>query len=245
MTLLIRNTQDIAFNHGLKMLIYGAAGAGKTRLCATTGEKTLMLSAESGLLSLRNHPMDVVEIKGIDTMREALKFVISSDHDYKWIAIDSLSEIAEVCLGAEMEASQDGRKAYGDMALVMMKVIRAFRDIKGVNVIFTAKMERTKIEEKILFAPMLPGRQLTANVPYLFDEVFVLRTERVGDKIKRYLQTANDGVYDAKDRSGALEMFEPCNIKRISEKIHTRPPADAGAATQEPVTPTTESATET
>ncbi len=38
-------------NQGAKILIYGAAGSGKTTACATAPGKVLMISMESGLLS--------------------------------------------------------------------------------------------------------------------------------------------------------------------------------------------------
>ena len=48
-------TNDQGMHH-LKICVHGDAGTGKTRLCATTGdaENTVIISAEGGLLSLRN-----------------------------------------------------------------------------------------------------------------------------------------------------------------------------------------------
>ena len=48
----IKKTNDVTASH-IKVLVHAPAGAGKTRLCATTGGKTVILSAESGLLSYR------------------------------------------------------------------------------------------------------------------------------------------------------------------------------------------------
>lgn len=223
----LTTTAQAGRQHGLKILVHGPAGAGKTRLMATTGdlEHTLILSAEAGLLSLREHDIDVATITSIDDMREAYSFVRASikgdtDKQYRWIGIDSLSEIAEACLAHEKENTANGLRAYGEMADIMFKLIRRFRDLRGVNVVFTAKQERVADEGRLLYAPMLPGKQLSQGIAYLFDEVFALRAHRQDDgSIRRFLQTANDGVYDAKDRSGALDMAEPPNLEHIATKI--------------------------
>ena len=47
----IKNTKDIAAKH-IRVLVHGGAGTGKTRLCGTTGGKPIILSVESGLLSI-------------------------------------------------------------------------------------------------------------------------------------------------------------------------------------------------
>ena len=44
------NVADAVKKTGLKVILYGPAGSGKTRTCATTGEHTLIISAEGGLL---------------------------------------------------------------------------------------------------------------------------------------------------------------------------------------------------
>jgi len=57
-------------------------------------------------------------------------------------------------------------------------------------------------------------------VYYHGDEVFALRvhTDEEGT-IQRWLQTSANGSYTAKDRSGALELFEPCDLSHIATKI--------------------------
>lgn len=218
----ITTTSEHGGQHGLKMLIHGQAGAGKTRLCATTGDhdKTLILSAEAGLLSLREYTIPVATITSIDDMRQALGYIRREGQRFDWICIDSLSEIAEQCLATEKEKNKNGMKAYGELADTMYKVIRAFRDLPGKHVVFTSKQERIQSEEGLVYAPMLPGRQLSNGIAYLFDEVFALRTAKREDgSIVRWLQTANDGQYECKDRSGALALAEPASLQHIANKI--------------------------
>jgi len=69
--------------------------------------------------------------------------------------------------------------------------------------------------------PSLPGQKLGNSLPYLFDEVFQLccaKDEESG-AIKRWLQCHNDGTRLCKDRSGALDMFEPPSLAHILQKI--------------------------
>ena len=174
MSIKITSTKD-AKAHGLKICVYGPAGAGKTRLCATTPDpdKTLIVSAEAGLLSLREHDIAVTVIESIDDLRAVHEFLTGS-HPYTWVIIDSLSEIAEQCLAHEKTQTTNGMRAYGEMGDIMFKLIRAFRDLPGINVVMTAKQGHVQDEDgRVMFGPLLPGKQLSQGLAYLFDEVFV------------------------------------------------------------------------
>ena len=48
-----------ATDQGLKMVVYGPPGSGKTMLCTTADAPTLIISAEAGLLSIRDTKADV------------------------------------------------------------------------------------------------------------------------------------------------------------------------------------------
>ena len=63
MAIKLTSTKQAAQLNGLKICVYGASGAGKTRLCATTGAPTVIISAESGLLSLRDADIPVIEVQ--------------------------------------------------------------------------------------------------------------------------------------------------------------------------------------
>lgn len=217
-------TDEAGQSHGLKILVHGPAGAGKTRLMTTTGdpEGTAILSAEAGLLSLRNHSLKVGLIRDMADMREAYGKVKADieEGNLRWLGLDSLSEIAETCLAQAKEDFDHGLKAYGEMADIMFKLIRRFRDLSGVHVVMTAKQERVNDDGRLVYVPMLPGRQLGQGVSYLFDEVFALRAQRDAEgNVKRYLQTVHDGAYEAKDRSGALGPAEKPNLEHIAGKI--------------------------
>ena len=218
----IQRTNDMMI-HFLKMLIYAGSGYGKTRLAATTGAPTVVISAEGGLLSLRDHDITAIEVQTIADIQEAYKWVVGSKESegIQWVVLDSISEIAEVSLAHHKASSKDGRKAYGEMADTMTQLIRAFRDLPEHHVYMTAKQERLQLEDgSLVYGPSMPGKNLTQGLAYFFDEVFALRvhTDDEGN-IQRWLQTSANGTHTAKDRSGALELFEPCDLSHIKTKI--------------------------
>jgi len=221
----IRSLADSVSDNGIKILVHGPAGCGKTVLCATTGQKTLMVSAEAGLLSLKGAPvdMDVAVVKTIDEVTEIYEMLISEDHGYKWLTIDSVSEVGEVLLSEEKAKSKDPRQAYGILQDEMTKLMRAFRDIPHLNVVMTAKQARLKDEYTGIttYVPSMPGNALKQSVAYLFDEVFALRVIEDEEKNEqRVLQTFRDVAYEAKDRSGLLDQYEKANLKHIHDKIY-------------------------
>ena len=210
--------------HGLKVLCYGSSGVGKTRLCATTEASTIILSAEAGLLSLREVDIPVIQINSLSDLFEAYDYLTKSDEgmSFEWICLDSLSEIGEVVLSAGKKSAKDPRAAYGDLQEKMGDLVRAFRDLPGRNVYFSAKLDRVKDEATggLLFGPSMPGQKLGQTLPYFFDEVFVLRMERGADgSVTRALQTFPDVQYTAKDRSGALAPWEEPHLGKIAAKI--------------------------
>jgi phage nucleotide-binding protein len=216
----LKNTRDVSTTH-VKLLVYGPAGAGKTTLVKTL-PKVLVLSAEGGLLSLAGLDVEYIEIKSIDDLRRAYLWIKESDDAVRFesVALDSISEIAEVVLSAEKAGNKDPRKAYGEMADQMTDLIRAFRDLPK-NVYFSAKMEKTQDEAgRLLYAPSMPGNKVGQNLPYFFDEVLALRVEKNADgQTVRALMTDSDGLWTAKDRSGKLDDFEAPDLGAIIAKV--------------------------
>jgi hypothetical protein len=224
------NSRDAARVNGVKILAYGLAGSGKTRLCATA-PNPVIISAESGLLSLREFDLPVIEVTTIAQVHEAYQFLAESDEgrQFATVCLDSISEIAEVVLAAEKKATRDPRQAYGALQEQMADLLRAFRDLPGRNVYMSAKLERSKDETTgaMLYAPSMPGQRLGQSLPYLFDEVFALRVEKDSEgQPTRWLQTQADFQYAAKDRSGALDAFEAPDLGAVINKI-THPAATA------------------
>lgn len=218
----IHSTADTAFN-GVKLLVYGAAGAGKTKLNVTL-PKPIILSAEAGLLSLAKYDLPYIQINTLADLQEAYEWLTSDDEEaaaYESVSLDSISEIAETMLNAEKKINKDPRAAYGAMQEQIADLIRAFRDIPNKHVYMSAKLEKSQDEMgRILYAPSMPGNRAGQALPYFFDEVLAMRVEKNTDgELVRYLQTSTDGLWNAKDRSGMLEMWEEPDLGMIIEKI--------------------------
>ena len=179
MAINVKTTGSLSAN-GVKVLCYGAAGAGKTSLIKTL-PNPIVLSAEGGLLSIQDADLPYIEITDMATLQEAYKWLTESADakGFQSVALDSISEIAEVVLNAEKKATKDPRQAYGAMQEQMADIIRAFRDISGKNVYMSAKLEKTQDEQgRILYGPSMPGNKAGQALPYFYDEVLALRVEK-------------------------------------------------------------------
>lgn len=221
MAINVKTTGSLAAN-GVKVLVYGQAGAGKTSLVKTL-PKPIVLSAEGGLLSIQDADLPFIEIGDMDTLKEAYSWLAGSDEakQYQSVALDSISEIAEVVLNAEKKATKDPRQAYGAMQEQMADIIRAFRDLPGRHVYMSAKLEKTQDEMgRVLYAPSMPGNKTGQALPYFFDEVLALRVEKDGEGVtQRALMCDSDGLWLAKDRSGKLEAWEAPDLGAIIAKM--------------------------
>lgn len=223
---------------GIKALVYGGAGAGKTVLMATAPTPVL-ISAESGALSLKQsnlerlygagnpyitYNMPIIEVKTVEDLQDAYNWCANSPQaaGFQTVGLDSISEIAEVVLNNAKRQVKDPRQAYGELIEKMETLVRSFRDLPGRNVIISAKMEPTKDELTgvVKYGPAMPGAKLGNKLPYFFDEVFRLGIGQTpqGEKY-RFLQTQPDLQFEAKDRSGALAPVETPVLSAVFAKI--------------------------
>ena len=223
MALKFTTTDRAAQMNGVKVLVYGQAGVGKTVLCSTA-PNPIILSAEGGELSLRNLRIPMIEITTVQDLTEAHQWLSSSTEakQFQTVCIDSLSEVAEVVLNNAKRQVKDPRQAYGELIEKMETTIRMFRDLPGMNVYMSAKMEPTKDELTgvVKYGPAMPGKQLAVKLPYFFDEVFRLGINKTPQgESYRFLQTQPDLQYEAKDRSGVLAPVEPPHLTQLFNKI--------------------------
>lgn len=221
MAINLKSAGKLALN-GVKILVYSQAGAGKTTLIASL-PSPVVLSAEGGLLSIANTDIPYIEISSMADLKEAYTWLASSNEaaGFESVALDSISEVAEVVLQHELKKNKDGRAAYGEMNTTMTELIRAFRDLSGKHVYMSAKLEKSQDEMgKILYNPAMPGKSLTQSLPYFFDEMLALRVERDAEgNTQRALLCDGDGLWLAKDRSGRLAKWEQPDLGAVIRKI--------------------------
>jgi len=232
----ISTTKNIG-NTSLKVLVFGEPGAGKTTLAGTIQEPTLIISAESGLLSLAGKSIDVVDIstddKGevikkeerIKRLLEVYNFIISPEAraKYKWIFLDSLTEISQNLieqLNVEFPDRKDSLVLYGENAKRMRGLIKAFRDLPYYNVVMTALSKTDKDEAGFRYTGVNITGKIAETAPALFDEVFYLHCDAEGN---RMLVTNKTDKIMVKDRSGKLDKVEPADLHKIALKIKASP----------------------
>ncbi len=203
--------------------MYGRAGVGKTHLILTA-PSPLLLAAEPGLLTLRNHRVPGIRIQTVDDLTEAHQWLLYSAEarPFQTVYIDSITEVAEVVLANAKLLVTDPRKAYGELLDKMTMTTKAFRDLPGRHVIMTAKQEShaDEVSKITTYGPAMPGNKFGQALPYLFDELFRLGVGKTQQGVDyRFLQTRPDIQYDAKDRSGVLDPVEPPDLGFIFNKI--------------------------
>jgi phage nucleotide-binding protein len=215
--------ETLVNKQGVKILVYGAAGVGKTTLCATAPGKKLMIDMESGLLSVKDQKdIDVIQVKEAKEIIEICEALKNKELVYDTVCLDSVSEMSEILLNFEKARQKDIRAAYGNVQDTVTGVMRAYRDLH-MNVVFVSKMERVA-EPTASYEPKMVGSKLGQSITYFFDEVLALRVieeqDDEGNIVRnRWLQTDVGQGYVAKDRSGKLDGFELPDLSAVLQKL--------------------------
>ncbi len=221
---MIKLTTTAESSNFIKVIVYGGSGVGKTWLIQTA-PKPVIISAEKGLLTLKEFNIPVIEIKSFQDLEDAYVFITTDKRakNFETICLDSISDIAETVLAEEKtKCGADPRQAYGAYADKLLPMIKKFRDLEKKNVYFTAKLRAMHDEFSGItsYLPSMPGQQLGPQLPYLFDFSLVLRVGQDEDGNKfRFLQTESDVQYTAKARGGKLEASEPPDLGYLFKKV--------------------------
>jgi len=229
-------------------LVIGKSGLGKTSLLRTMlgqdfrngkwtqvedppEEKVCVLSAESGLLAVRDLVkqglVEGYEIGSQQEFKEAYQLLSATSEmksRYSWVFIDSLTEISARCDQAMREKYPDRAKTFArwdDYFVTIQLAIKGFRDMKDYSVVITCLESVEKDENNRRYpAPDVVGRGLKEKLTSYFDEVFylTLHQDEEGNQ-QRVLYTQPLNEYPAKDRSGKLNTIERPNLLYIKRKI--------------------------
>lgn len=226
----IQNTND-AVNPKVKCIIYGEAGTGKTTLAGTLPGKTLILSAEAGLLSLRGKSIDYVNINTSDdgsaivepsariNRLGAVFQMLRSETVYDNIFLDSITEIAEIMVASvqkEFPDRKDSFPMWGEYGKRMRSIVKSFRDLADYNVFMTCLSETDKDENARRFTACdVPGK-IGKQLPQFFDEVFYSYVTPEGDYM---LYTKKTETNQCKDRSGKLDAIMPADLGAVMLRI--------------------------
>ena len=79
-------------NQKVNFLAYGVAGSGKTRLIPSL-PNPVVISAEAGLLSIAGSGLPFVEVKTVDEVTDAFRWLKESSEaqSFDYVAVDSIS----------------------------------------------------------------------------------------------------------------------------------------------------------
>ena len=232
------NTKDIE-HQKLKVLIGGISGAGKTTLAKTLDDRSLIISAESGLLSVADKEIDFVDISKDDLgatltepkdriarLGEVFKYLHAgcpgsdgkATWKYKSIFVDSLTEISELLiqkLQKDFPDRKDSFPMWGEYAKIMRSIVKNFRDLP-YHVYMTVLTKPEKDENNKRYMGFNISGSISDQLPQYFDEVFYLRVDAEG---KRELITRATDTLICKDRSNKLSNAEAADLGAIARKI--------------------------
>ena len=228
-------------------LIIGPAGIGKTSLLRTIlGQEfddasrtwrqvsepeglVCTLSAEAGLLCVRDlvaaGRIEGFEISSFQDLREAITALQDAEavQRYRWVFVDSLTEIASRCVEAmktKYPSGGDSFKMWGEYNDQMTYIIKALRDMTQYNVVLTC-LESVELDEnkRRFIAPMISGTSVKERLTSYFDEVFHVETVMDEQGVAHRVFNTASPIGLSKDRSGMLDALEAPNLLSVFRKI--------------------------
>lgn len=223
---------DHALNFGVKAIVYGPAGTGKTPL-VNTAPRPLLLSIEPGLLSMRGSKVPTFEAHTSFRIDEFFKWFFNSTEtkNFDTLAVDSGSYMADVYLQAALKGTskagnkKHGMAAYGDMATDTMEHLRTLFYTKEKHIYLICKEEIADVEYQSVRRPYFPGKVLNIDVPFLYD--FIIRVAKTNvPNIGETLAFQCNGTMNviARNRTGNLNDFEEPHFGKLVQKAMTNPP---------------------
>jgi len=192
--------------------IYGASGAGKTKLLATA-PRPFICDSNNGLLTIADYPGlehvrgDVVrEMADLDEVFDNLTGTGTEDWRKKFdsVGFDHFDDIQGIILDklADKAAAKDDRREvdeiarneYGVMGNKLRRYLRKFKKVRKHKILICA--ETTDYDDGRL-RPSLVG-QLKTQLPYFCDHIAYLRISKKG---VRYLHLDSTEEFYAKTRA--------------------------------------------
>lgn len=258
----VQKTSEITEHGAHKVLLYAHHGFGKTYQCrhyqARYGSG-LIISGEAGLKSIEDVDIDYVSFnswdgesqpeKGIYSFRGIIKELMKPGFleasGYKWIAIDSLTELSDRLiehLEKEHANSNNGFAMWGDYNRLMLGALKWVRDLP-VHVYVTCLAKEEKDANDVTqYWPLVKGSGVSKHVPALFDHVLCgVRATEKNDKgvpkVRRYVVTDEVSGWHGKvrDPRQRLKAFE--QVDDVTELLERMAMSDeAFAKTTKPKT---------
>lgn len=219
-------------NRAPKILLVGDVGTGKTALTLTLGEALQVIDIDNGLATGNNlidkftserKKVDVKQFLEPDPTKSATVFpavkayiyslpgaIKRGEYQFKVLAIDSLSSLAEAAIQATMANSsrigstpeiQHWGMAFNDIKNVL-GVIRSL----PIPVILIAheqvKSVGTGTQKKDTLEIAIQGKNLPSQICRYYGEIWYMETREIaGGKQKYILKTVSDSIFPARSRA--------------------------------------------
>jgi len=216
----LREAGEFAKNYGVKALIYGPAGTGKTPIL-NTAPRPVLLACEPGLLSMRGSKIPTWEAYTAPRIDEFFRWFNTSAEakNFDTIGVDSISQMADVYLQEAKKTEKHGLKQYGVMAENTISNLRSLYFTRYKHAYLIAKEEILNLNGVSMRRPFFPGQMLNSDVPYMYDCILHLAKVPIPN-VGEQLAFRCIGSYDviARNRTGTLSEFEFPNFTDIINK---------------------------
>lgn len=248
----LTSTNEKTLNY-IRALVYGDSGIGKTTSLGTLPkDRTLIAVCERSVVPLREKAYPVIHVESWDDVQKFYKSLANPEkiedadirkviESTKIIAVDSLSEIANLCirhiLGVDRRAligerTKDKRNTpenvYADLMTMedwglyrsrITNMVSAFCHLSR-HVIMTslAAWNQDKQACEVNCVPNLGGKT-AREIPAHFDLVMHMEAAKKDGADCRLWRTFNGDGIISKDASGVLDPFEEANWQSVFKKI--------------------------
>jgi len=224
MTPQLTTTGNLAESSGVKAIIYGAPGCGKTPL-VSTASNALYVAIERGQISLKGTSVPAIEAYTLESFYQFFEWFDKSSEarQYDTIFIDSISHLCSLILEEELSktskggAKVNGQAAYGEMASRFLKAMNKLYAVKDKNIIMLAQQDEKTDRVK----PFFHGNEINVRIPHLFDGVFHLGMHNVPEVGERYsLQMRETPDTFARCRFNVAADYEAANLDYLLNKLN-------------------------
>lgn len=207
-------------------LVAGRAGVGKTTQATTfPRDKTLIISLEKGLLSIKGSGFAAVEITSYDQLIDILENEVTSNKWIEYVFIDSLSEIYDL-INREIREKFTSKQNFAKFEERQDKLFYAIRIAKQLPItcFFVCHTKDDKVglvsEENLAFDGKLPE-----DLKKQFDLIINMRSmEDENGKKQRVFVTSPDVSPVAKIRKSPwldiqVKDIEEPNLFKLTKKL--------------------------
>jgi AAA domain len=224
-----------AIDKGWKIMLYGAAGSGKTYMAGTFPDP-IFLDLEDGMRSvlplnkkILRYPKDssvpVTELKQVKSFFDAIKKIPPSKAPFKTIVVDSLNELQVLVMKNVLSTidtnriyeDQPTQGDYGKLARDMQSIVRDFIQLP-YNVVFTAAATDREYQDDKVF-PKFVGRQTGPDLRRIIEQIGYCFTQQKSKDapVEHMVGFGDCPSYSAKDRTGKLSSPIRNTYTRMSE----------------------------